>query len=85
MPNANDFRDAIQDRFTNATGLGMAEITIRAGDVHQAVGGYPAANHAMPTCCNVMRQFMTEGDEVLEAPPRGRGANLVIRYILPRH
>lgn len=38
----------------------------------------------MPTCCNVMYAAMTQGDEVLRSPPKGKGANLFIRYRLPR-
>jgi len=38
----------------------------------------------MPTCCRVMRDMMRLRDTVLEEPPKGAGANVVIRYRLPR-
>lgn len=62
----------------------MTEITIRAGDLHKALGGYPGPNHRMPICCSAMYQAMDIGDEIVKAPPKGRGANLYIRYRLPR-
>ena len=36
-------------------------------------------------CCDVMYAKMVEGvDEVLAAPPKGKGASLAIEYLLPR-
>jgi hypothetical protein len=31
-----------------------------------------------------MYEEMRAGDEIVEAPPKGRGATLIIRYRLPR-
>jgi hypothetical protein len=38
----------------------------------------------MPQCCRAMRVAMSDGDVVIESPPKGTGANLVIEYHLPR-
>jgi 5-methylcytosine-specific restriction protein A len=62
----------------------LREITIKSGDLHRRVGGYPSHNHRMPVCCHVMRANMRSGDQILAAPPKGDGATLVIRYRLPR-
>jgi len=59
-------------------------VRVRAGDLHRLVGGYPGASHRMPHCCRVMRGAMADADVVIESPPKGAGANLVIEYSLPR-
>ena len=55
-------------------------IDIVSGDVHRAVGGYPGNNHRMPVCCEVMYERVKGDDEVIAAPPKGKGATLKIRY-----
>ncbi len=64
--------------------MGMKFVEVRSGDVHRELGGYPGPNHRMPDCCQVMRRLMTGTDSILEAPPKGNGATLVVRYALPR-
>ena len=59
-------------------------MVVRVGDRHRAVDGYPATNHRMPMCCNVMYAEMAEGDDVLSAPASGQGASVAIAYRLPR-
>ena len=85
MPTVQEFRDFILMAFGEANKNGQAEVILRAGDVHQQLGGYPAkGSHQMPSCCDAMTQMMRTGDSVLQSPPKGKGANLVIRYKLPR-
>ena len=84
MRPAGVFRAALEQEFTSAVGLGLRSITIRAGDLHRAVGGYPGKNHRMPLCCEVMRSAMQSGDKVLENPSSGAGASLRIEYRLRR-
>ena len=62
-------------------------IDLTSGDVHRAVGGYPAekGNHRMPVCCDVMYGAMRGDDEVLSAPPSGKGATVTIRYYKKNH
>jgi len=38
----------------------------------------------MPSCCGAMYAEQRSGDEVLYAPPKGKGPKLKIRYMLPR-
>ena len=60
-------------------------LDVKSGDLHAIVGGYPSkTNHRMPTCCAVMRQYMTLKDEVLSEPVFEKDATLLIRYKLPR-
>lgn len=84
MPTAVDFRDQLAKEIESAEAAGKGYVDIRSGDLHTKLGGYPGPSHRMPVCCNVMRAEMHNGDEELESPPRGRGANLVIRYRIPR-
>jgi hypothetical protein len=63
---------------------GQRAIRVRSGDLHRRVGGYPGPSHKMPQCCRAMRDSMFDADIVIESPPKGAGANLVIEYRLPR-
>ena len=39
----------------------------------------------MPVCCDVMyAEMLDEADAILAAPTKGKGASLVIEYLLPR-
>jgi|LSQX01.2.fsa_nt_gb 5-methylcytosine-specific restriction protein A len=83
-PTVRDFRAELEERFAAATRDGSPYIDICSGDLHKSIGWYPGPDHRMPTCCRVMRDMMRLGDTVLEEPPKGAGANVVIRYRLPR-
>ena len=83
-PNSGGFGEELQALFAQATAHGQTSVDVRSGDLHRRVGGYPGPDHRMPACCGVMRAEMREGDEILEQPPKGKGANFVIRYSLPR-
>ena len=79
-----DFRKALHQLLDDAGRKGETAVTVRSGDLHRLVGGYPGPDHRMPVCCSVMREEMREGDRIVEAPPQGDGANLFIEYQLPR-
>lgn len=83
-PSTPDFERELDDLFATEARLGRDHMVVRSGDLHRQLGAYPGPNHAMPTCCNVMYAAMASGDEVLRSPPKGKGANLFIRYRLPR-
>ncbi len=83
-PKADDFKTVLDDWLSNAARSGRQYLDVRSGDLHREVGGYPGTNHAMPICCHVMRRAMRPGDQELQAPPKGLGATVVIRYVLPR-
>jgi len=82
-PSKADFADAIRAILARAGAAGDAYLDVRAGSLHTEVGGYPGINNAMPSCCAAMYGEMNHGDEVPEAPPKGRRANLMVRYRLP--
>ena len=81
---ADDFRAALQHRLAAAEAAGHDHIEIRSGDLHREMGDYPGPRHRLGVCCNVMRAFRLEGDDILHTPECGSGASLVIRYRLPR-
>lgn len=83
-PSKTKFQRAIGLLLEIASGSGETYIDVRAADLHCSVGGYPGPSHAMPTCCDAMYDAMAEGDEILHAPPKKRGASVLIRYRLPR-
>jgi len=78
------FNREIQRHLAEAEARGAKTVQLNAGDIHRAVGGYPNRNHAMPTCCAAMYAVQREGDQVVSAPPSGKGASLTIEYRLPR-
>lgn len=80
-PTGLDFEHALVMIFARADDQSFVDV--RAGDLHRQTGGYPG-NHRMPVCCDVMRKAMQPGDQVLREPPKGNGASLTIRYLLPR-
>jgi hypothetical protein len=81
-PTSNDFRKALLALKQSAQHQVRKHLTLSAGELHRIVGGYPGPDHRMPVCCNVMRQEMRRGDEVLDEPPKGAGASLTIAYRL---
>ena len=81
---ADVFRDALEQELHKATEAGQRSLSIKAGDLHRSVGGFPGRNHRMPTCCQAMRSTMAAGDRIIESPPKGKGPRLTIEYRLPR-
>ncbi len=80
QPDKKDFIQALSNKLNHAQLEGKSFIDIRAGDLHKEVDG----SNRMPTCCSAMEELKQEEDEYLYRPPMGRGANLRIRYHLPR-
>ncbi|ATP40687.1 hypothetical protein CSE16_11865 [Solibacillus sp. R5-41] len=60
----------------------LSELVISSKDVHKLVGGYPGKDHRMPVCCDAMYDAMSDKDEILEKPPKDKGASLKIKYYL---
>lgn len=84
MPTTDDFRRQLAREFKSATEAGRDYIDIRAGNLHKKLGGYPKYSHRMPACCKAMRAEMGNDDKVRNSPCGGEGANLEIRYKIPR-
>ena len=85
ITNADLIRQEIKNRFKRASNSGFSSVDILAGDLHEKVefndGTHP---NQMPSICNMMYEAQTTGDEILYSPPKGRGAQLHIRYQIPR-
>jgi len=79
-----DFENKLLEKLREAQEKNQSYVDITSGDVHRSVGGYPGKDHRMPVCCDVMKELMTGKDEIIQQPPSGMGATLVIRYHLPR-
>jgi O-acetyl-ADP-ribose deacetylase (regulator of RNase III) len=79
-----DFRSALLSLLDEAGRLGFSHVGITAGALHRRVGGYPGAEHRMPSCCAAMRGVMGPSDRIIEQPPSGYGASLLIQFALPR-
>lgn len=85
MPTAEEFREQLFEVFRVAAERRQLFVTVKAGDLHRKVGGYPGRrSQRMPVCCSVMRGAMLEDDVVVSEPPKGAGATLTIRYCIPR-
>lgn len=84
LPTAQDFQNELDCIFASAQQQGKPYVDVKSGDLHRRIGGYPGHNHRMPVCCEVMKGDMKPGDQILQQPPSGQGATLIIRYKLPR-
>lgn len=86
MPNADDFRRELCALFYEAFRADQPRVQVIAGELHRRVGGYPSADNRMPVRCFVTRDAMNReaGDVIVNSPPSGDGATLVVRYVLPR-
>jgi hypothetical protein len=82
IPTAETFKQALESIFGVARENGKGYVDVVSGVLHTRVGGYPSPNHRMPTCCSVMRQKMKPSDQELSTPPKGKGAELRVRYYL---
>jgi hypothetical protein len=80
----NEFRDKLDEQLVAAERTNGASVRIRAGDLHRAIGGYPGPRHRMPSCCAAMRAAMQAGDRIVQQPPKGDGASLIVEYQVPR-
>jgi hypothetical protein len=69
MLNAEDFRNELTAQLARADKRGATHVQINARELHRTLGGYPGWEHRM-TCCDVMQQEMTEGDQIVFAPDR---------------
>lgn len=66
----------IEKRIEDAFANGENEITIKAIDIHKAMG----LKSRYPMVCNAMRQCMKDGDVVVFEPESGYSSTLEIKY-----
>ena len=76
----DDFQAALSSILNDAKRLGISYLGLTAGALHRRVGCYPGPEHRMPLCCDVMRTRMGPTDRIVNAPPKGDGASLLIEY-----
>ena len=82
QPTAWDFQNQLMAILNAARQSGKPHIDVESGHLHTQVGEHPNSNHRMPVCCEVMRKMMRTGDSIVNEPPSGEGATLMIRYIV---
>ena len=66
----------VENRIKEAFENGEKEITIKAIDIHKAMG----LKSRYPMVCNAMRQCMKDGDVVVFEPESGYSSTLEIKY-----
>ena len=81
LVNTNAFRRALQRVFDESPGT---FVYVNAKELYAQVCSGKGKDYRMPECCSAMRRAMKPGDERRAGPPSWQGANLTIRYILPR-
>jgi hypothetical protein len=81
-PSAAAFEQEMGERMARARRDSKKPLIVNAGELHRSIGGYPGPGNRMPICCRVMRKYMSAGDRIVAAPPRGDGASLTICYEL---
>jgi len=84
MPSKDEFRRELLRQLKVEAARGAPSVLINSGELHRSVGGYPGPNARMPSCCAAMYHEQRLGDEIVNKPPKGKGASLSIRYRLPR-
>lgn len=69
-----DFQTELDEVFAATEQEGQASVEVNSGDLHRRLGGYPASDHQMPICCQVMHaNFRAETDTLVDSPPKGKG------------
>lgn len=84
MPTKAEFAKAIAAKFRAGELRNADHLDLNAGELHRELGGYPSANHQMPSCCDALLDAQRTRDTIMAKPPKGKGASLTIRYNLPR-
>jgi hypothetical protein len=80
MLKARDVEQEIRRRWAEAHAGGASYVDVRAGDVHEKLGG----QNRVPQVCQVMTRLRDPQDLVIDGPPSGQSTSLTIRYFLPR-
>ena len=80
IPTKKDFMKKLEELKADAKENGLLHLIVTSKDLHNMVGGNDPGNHRMPSCCAAMYDSMNTGDDVLQAPPKGKGSTLKIKY-----
>lgn len=76
------FRKALETRFKTAVTDGKDQVTIAASDLIKDLGD-EGVNRA-PSCCRVMKNALTDSDEIVHSSASGETPALKITYVIPR-
>lgn len=81
---AQDYQNELALIFQQYTG--SPYIDVNSGRFHALCAQRYGAGNRMPDCCGVLYSHIRCGDEIMQLPNGngGNGANLIIRYRLPR-
>lgn len=79
---ADSIVDIVNGMKRNAKLKGLEYIEITSKEVHDIIGGYENGNSRYPMCCNAMYNVLNSKDEIIYAPPKGKGSRLKIKYYL---
>lgn len=82
IPVKKDFDAKIEELKSISRNKGDSFLNMTSEELHKIIGGYPSKNHRMASCCDAMYDAMQTGDEIIQAPPKGKGASLRIKYFL---
>ena len=77
-----DFQNQLIAILNAARHNGKPYVDVESGHLHTRVGQDPNLNVGMPVCCEVMRKMMRAGDSIVNEPPSGEHATLMIRYMV---
>jgi ADP-ribose pyrophosphatase len=83
LPTVADFRNEIETLKKEGRERGKDYIELVSLEIHKRVG-LVGKKHRMASCCIAMYDMMKSdrGDEVISAPPKGKGSTLKIKYYL---
>jgi len=81
MVSSSQFTHELHTQMERATKRGADQLQINSVQLHLTVSGHPGRNHGMLTCSAAMQNEMKPGDLIVGRP---EGANLTVRYLLPR-
>lgn len=77
------FKDELLAQMQRAANQDRPHVEINAGELHRAV--FPGApTDRILMACDVMREYLAGGDEVIFESSKSSLASLTVRYALPR-
>jgi hypothetical protein len=75
----------LRSQLYRAQKRGLSHLDVKAGDLCRRFGGHTdAPAREISNWCRAMQAEKKALDVVIAEPPEGTGANLIIRYKLPR-
>jgi hypothetical protein len=79
-PSAWDFQNKLMVMLNAARQNGQPHVDVESGHLYAQLGDQADTHRRMSVCCEVMRKMMRPGDSIVNDPPSGEDAKLMIRY-----